>query len=62
MVGEGGGGVKLPLRPIFGLPFQNHVELNKLLQWIFQDMVRLQSGTIIASILSPRNQRWRPQM
>ena len=55
-------GVKLPPRPIFWLPFPNRIELTKMLWWLFLDMVGLQSGTIMASILSSRNPRWRPKV
>ena len=60
MVKRGRG--KINPRPIFWLPFQNRIELTKRLWWLFLDMVGLRSGTITASILSPRNPRWRPKV
>ena len=54
--------VKLPPRPIFWLPFPNRIELTGMFKWLFLNMVRLQSGTIMSSILSLRNPRWRLNM
>ena len=55
-------GAKFSLRPIFLLPFQKPMEITQMLWWLFLEMAGLQSGTILASILSLRHPRWRPHL
>ena len=56
------GRMNLSLKPIFLQSFQNRMELTRELECLIVDMTGLQNGPLFASVLSPRNPRWRQRM
>ena len=55
------GGVKIPPKPLFSLPFRNRLELTEKLLWLFLKMTGLQDGINRKSVAPTRWPIWRLQ-